>query len=194
MMLDDQELNARLRDVEIPAELGQRLLALPSGKEVAKKRTPLALAKMWLATAAAIAAVVVASRWTGETKPVTGVVSGRGENDRIVIGAKPSPRSALEVDAIGEIRGGVDRVDAKVRERTIRALSRSLLERKESAAPTLDSRQRTALIVAMADQSALELGVSPRQVVQDMSRIMERFPNTSGAKLAEQFISQLNIH
>jgi hypothetical protein len=81
-----------------------------------------------------------------------------------------------------------------IRERAIRDLSDRLSALSNSSRPSsLDSNQRASLIVSMSDQSALQLGATRQSVERDMARVIERFPNTRGALLAEQFIAPKSI-
>ncbi len=198
MNIEDRQLDEWLRDVDIPADLSQRLLALPNS-DVKVERLPrhrLTVAAVIFAVAASIVGVIVVVRWSNSSAEPA--VADKSPNDspnstELV----NTPRSAfvrISPDSLDDIRANIDFIDIMVRERAIRDLSDKLAAMSKSTRPkSLDSNQRAALIVSMSDQSALQLGAARQWVERDMARVIERFPNTSGAKLAEQFIAQENL-
>ena len=48
------------------------------------------------------------------------------------------------------------------------------------------------MVLALADQVSIPLGGETKKAESDMARVIEQYPNSQGAKIAEQFLKQLN--
>ncbi len=177
MTIDDKQLDAWLRDVEVPQDLNERLLAIPqSASTVAiRPKRPLLFAASLLAIAASVVGIAFF------------VQSSNRSTEPAAIATNPELVRELE-----EIKAEVALIDQAMHDAEIRELSGKLEAlSSEANVAAIDRIQRTALIVSLSDQSALQLGASPEWVRRDMARVIQRFPNTVGANHAQQFIAQI---
>ncbi len=177
MTIDDKQLDAWLRDVEIPQDLNERLLALPQSAPLVAIRPKrlLTVTASLLAIAASIIGIgLFVQNSNRSTEPAT---------------TAANPELVRELE---EIQAEIAWIDQTIREAEIRTLSEKLeVLSNEANVELLDRIQRTSLIVSLSDQFALQLGASQEWVRRDMARVIERFPNTAGANHAQQFIAQI---
>lgn len=198
MNIDDRQLEEWLREVEVPQDLAERLRSLSdSASQVARPpRWPWFAAASVLAVAASIAAIVLFVNRTDSPNAAPLVAENSNPTTEATPAnvATPNALASETPPSLEEIRAEVEMIDRLLRQRTILDLGDKLAALSDRRpATSLESNQRASLIVSLSDQAAIDLGASRQSVAQDMARVIERFPNTRGAAVAEQFIAQHNI-
>jgi hypothetical protein len=212
MNLDDQQLDSLLRDVEVSRDLTRELLALPDADEAAPelfRPRPVdnsqvrRYARFWgrglaigvglTAVAASLCGILAAIFWSknADTPQIVAEAVAPENADRINE-SLPSIAPRQEwLKLTSNIRATAELVDRRMRESEIQRLHLKLDSLADAKpAESLSASQRASLIVSISDQSALHWGAARKSVAADMSRVIETFPNTSGAMLAEQFIAE----
>ncbi len=177
MTIDDKQIDAWLRDIEVPQDLNERLLAFsqPASTVVIRTKRSLLFGASLLAIAASVVGVAIF------------VQSLNRSTESVTIATNPEL-----VRELGEIKAEIALIDQVIHQAEVRELSKRLNAfSSEANVAAIDRIQRTALIVSLSDQSALQLGASPEWVRRDMARVIQRFPNTAGANHAQQFIAQI---
>ncbi len=177
MTIDDKQLDAWLRDVEVPQDLNERLLAIPQSASIVtiRPKRPLLFVASILAIAASVVGIAIFVQSSNRSTEPAAIAT--------------NPELVREID---EIKAEIALIEQAMHEAEIRKLSEKFeaLSSVANVAP-IDRIQRTALIVSLSDQSALQLGASQEWVKSDMTRVIQRFPNTDGANHAQQFIAQI---
>ena len=210
-LLSDQQLDALLRDVDVPTDIADELRAIPrtqSQNDAADRKldTPSSAGTPWrisplLVLAASLLAVSAFFAWpwiVGDselgTDPSTVVRSGPTEPVKPTDPTQPNSTDSqlnptLE-SSTAELLARTEAIEAALHEIEMQRLREQLAEIKQST-PThysMDTREYDSLITAIADQTILQLGGSEDTVRQDMVRVIKTYPNTAGATIAQDFL------
>lgn len=199
--ISDDQLDALLREVHVPAGLAGELLAIAKDEPVVTKRVtnPSLRFHTWhIVLAACLLGVALFASWAW---------FGSNANDpslpnHVAIGdagdAAPDP-SAGEVQADTKLAGLLAELEALQNQADYIVANSQLLRTEQdisrlesSASSSLSVRQIEALTRAVADQTSVNLGASPESAISDMNFVIEEFPDTQGAAVAQEFIDKLN--
>ncbi len=191
---NDEELDALLQEVDVPADLKDQLRQIsqqsPSQETPKSVRPPQTNGslKRILAIAATLLAIVgflTYSALTEKEQPIA-------DNPTPEVDSTNSPDTTDLVDRATTQQ--MEELDQLVNELELSQLRSRLARLNESnsefgySTTANDTREYTAMILALSDQSAIDHGGSTDSVIDDMQFVIESFPGTEGAKLAEQFI------
>jgi hypothetical protein len=193
MNLDAEKMNELLRQVDVPADLIERLRELPEQRNVVvRRRMPWNFgAVASLAAAASIALIAIGSWWLGLLSPA--VV----ERPRETAAVAPSTHENSSQPTVARdlrpelqaIRAELDDIQSTIDALEINDLRRRLAVGQQKSVLSLpDSRQAESLIASLAAQSAAEWGADPTTVNGEMMRILQQYPNSLGALRASEFL------
>jgi hypothetical protein len=182
----DDQLGQWLREVAVPEDLADSLMAIPreSRRQTVWGRHEILAAAAWAAAASLILGLSV-YQWQ------------RYERPRETILTQIAPRQQLRGPDMADASALLNELQSRQRliDTALSYLPSGATEGPEITDGTgawgrgLVASDRASLIVGIADQSALEWGGDPQLVASDMERLIERFPSTAGAALAERFLA-----
>jgi hypothetical protein len=194
MNLDDRKLEHWLRDVDVPDSLIDQLLVLPD--DGATRTSQRVRAVAWttaiLALAASLAGIVLLVRRSGGGERME--IAGRPQSDPTVASdrviGEPADSANRASRWLAEWRADLRQVDRALRAERLRELSEQLdsLGSKPWFEP-LAIEQRTSLVASLSALSALERGADRAWVRNEMLRVIESYPRTRGAEIAERFVA-----
>ena len=176
--ITDQQLDDMLRDVQVPADLKDRLLKIPHAAQqdhsvvnlpdVAPSELPRTrwLPYVLVATLLIIAGVV-ATQWLPNNSNTPDVIAKQDDNN------DPQTHEALPHQLA---------VEQSINEQLMHGSARSYL----------DPEDVTSMIMALAPEYTVELGGSKTDLESEMALVQEKFPQSRGADLAQQILQQLN--
>lgn len=207
---DDDQLNRLLRAVDVPADLHEKLLCIANHdgqdqevkKTVAKPpvhwqlRTMLVVAAGYLLVSMSLIffwpknATEVAKHSPNENfkrgnTRASGLDQSQG-NSRNETNEEINKRNELPIE---RTRLVVDSIEEKLNQLELLRME-SKLARLEEELQELDSDQKISIVLAVADQSALNFGASRESVVNDLSEVLRRYPGSQGAKIVNQFVNR----
>jgi hypothetical protein len=193
MNRDWDNLNELLRNVDPPADLADRLRAIPDRPEATlRPRFPIWYGVAGVFATAATLAIIVAGAWrlgllpTSDDPGPVEVVSASPNSD--VDDRKPSMNIGRQPD-LQAIRNELADIETNLDALEIGDLRRRLSnDRTESLRFEPDAWQSESLIASLAAQSAFDWGVDSQTVQDEMARVVARFPNSLGAQRASQFL------
>lgn len=184
----DEQLDALLRDVDVPVDLKQELLSIAD--ENLAQPTPsstisLKLAR-WFALAASLAGIALFASWAFD--------SGKNR-EAVPVAAIPNSESANEVnDETDRILQEMEQLriefDFALAQLQIERLERSLFEAKLAQRSAVSIDELIATVHAIADQTPVVLGAPRETAIGDMENVIRMWPNTRGAAIARNFIEQ----
>ena len=182
--ITDQQLDDMLRNVQVPADLKDRLLKIPrntlqdhslvnlpnaASSELPRTRwQPYVLAATLL-----IIAGVVATRWLPNNTPNTPDVIAKQDNNNEssqVLAAREAENQQLAIEQL------------RIEQLVVHGSARSYL----------DSEDVTSMIMALAPEYTVELGGSKTDLESEMVLVRAKFPQSRGADLAQQTLQRLN--
>ena len=179
--ITDQQLDDMLRNVQVPADLKDRLLKIPHTAQQNHSAVNLPDAapselprNRWLSYVLAatllIIAGVVATQWLPNNPNTPEVIAKQKNNN------EPSQ-------------------DLAAREAENLTIEQSRIEQllvHGSARSYLDPEDVTSMIMALAPEYTVELGGSQTDLESELALVREKFPQSRGADLAQQILQQLN--
>ena len=177
--ITDQQLDDMLRDVQVPADLKDRLLKIPHTAQQDPSlvnlpdAAPAELPRTrWLpyvlvATLLVIAGVV-ATQWQPNNSKTPDVIAKQDENNNPQTREAQAHRLAIE--------------QSRIEQQLAHGSARSYL----------DPEDVTSMIMALAPEYTVELGGSKTDLESEMALVREKFPQSRGADLAQQILQQLN--
>lgn len=205
---NDKKLRSLLGDVRIPAELKDELREIPHLAE----QTTLAKAAVrngqrkstrWMAFAASLVLVATLTAWlyrdwgtpSQANRSTAGRVGQAGDHP-----ADHGQAGATENDATGAI---VDGSGLQISAESVQAVADQIIETQEldrlhrqlatlqrrNASPRLAPEEYEALLTAMANEVALDMGGDTRRLIAELNSVVTKFPNTTGAEYARQVIN-----
>ena len=187
--IDDDQLDALLREVHVPADLKSELLSIADDEPaVTKVTTPSRGMHSWHgALAASLAAIALFGTWaywavntSGTSSLPNGTIAERDSE-----GDTTSPEAAQLLAEMEALNTEFEMVLASTK---LDRLEQELSEMKSTPTLSLSRDEVLAITFAIADQTAVELGSSRDEAISDMRQVIERYPNTQGAKIAHEFI------
>ena len=168
---------------------------------------------VWLAAACCAGLCVGLASWLGwlamvaEQRPITGgdtEQTGQPNQTSQV----PTEPNVSDEEVAGDFEGSLElqarqlvasmnRVSGEVNrvlgERERKRLQSRLQDLNRRNRQKLQSGERTALILAIADQTCLPLGGPVDQLQTDLIQVSQKFPGTQGAAIADEVLSQLGV-
>ena len=183
--ITDHELDDMLRQVQVPADLKDRLLKIPHNAQQGQLRVELPdtaspepqhtrwLPYVLVATLLIIAGIV-ATQWLPDDATNTPNVIATKQNDN------NEPFTHDLADREPEVQRLV------IEQSRIEQLTQG------SARSYLDPEDVTSMIMALAPEYTVELGGSKTDLKSEMALVQEKFPQSRGADLAQQILQRLN--
>jgi len=182
--ITDQQLDDMLRNVQIPADLKDRLLKIPRAAQQDHSLVNLSDAApseltrtRWqpyvLAATLLIIAGVVATQWLPNNNPNTPDVIAKQDNN------EPSTQDLAAREAENQ-------------QLAIEQLRNEQLLARSSARSHLNPEDIASMIMALAPEYTVELGGSKTDLESELALVRKKFPQSRGADLAQQILQQLN--
>lgn len=192
---NDDQLDDLLRQVEVPGDLKAKLHKLPNKEKVngvrpssmppTGPRTKLWPSLILLAATLVGVSAFIAWPYLGGDQPADRT-AGKTDPDSINDGVH-NPELQLDLRVVDELQ---KQVEASLAKFEIARLERQLKNLRSAPANLLEQEQYTSMILAMADQTVLDLGGSNESVHANMVNVIDSFPNSKGAEIAQQFLDQ----
>lgn len=213
----DGELRARLRNVDIPAGLKDRLLGIsddqpkpipnPIPNPIPKPQSNSRLRNfVFIAIAASLLAVISIARWPASpprqsAKQIDDSPSQQdATNDLTAPRQSPDlrqPAQPLEnrlvdsgnsLDAFNSGQAEIDRILDQLELEQLRSQLATL--KRNHRSPRLDPIDELSMILTLSDQTGIGFGQDVDSVRNDLKTTIERYPNSRGAQLAVTFLSE----
>ena len=115
----------------------------------------------------------------------------RESNSKTNSDAKVPETNSVLIEASLARSATLDTIENKLNQLKIQELEEKLA-RLENSRQMLESNESVALVLAIADQTPLNLGGSKELVSDDMKFVLEKFPASQGAEIAAQFADSGN--
>lgn len=188
--ITDEQLDALLRDVTMPGDLKQRLLAVtdvePAALRREKSRSKGLPWKRVLAAAASLAGIALFSLWA---------FSGGSQRANPKVATNKTPPKSVETTAevdqlLAEFKQLSDELDSLQTESKLNRIDQLLAEASPRQRSLLPDEELISTVLAIAEQTPVILGASPESTIKDMEKIVEKWPGTRGAVIAQEFIDQ----
>lgn len=186
MPIDDEQLDALLRDVRVPRGLQQSLQRIPSqtpevagNTEVAgnvevagnaKPRNPLAA---WAGACTAIAAAVSVLIYFAPVPVAIRDNLNLGNTNRKSVEALLA-QMEHNLDEINQIQIAQD-LDSK-------------RDARWKTAPAVDLRESVAMAMSLSWESSLDFGTSTESIEAELEYVIDKFPETRGAQRARRLL------
>lgn len=193
---EDRQLDDLLRQVEVPQDLKAKLHKLPkaismNGVRPAPMPSIDSGKKHWprlFLLAATLLGVSAFFAWPflGSSPSET---SKTNKGDGQLVTDKANPILDLQLD-LKQVENLQTQIDVALARLEISQLEQRLQELQTTSVESLGQRQHTSIILAMADQTVLDLGGSPTSVHSNMVSVIDNFPGSMGAEIAQQFLDQ----
>lgn len=182
--ITDQQLDDMLRNVQVPADLKDRLLKIPHTAQqdhslvnlpdAAPSELPRTRWQPYvLAATLLIIAGVVATQWLPNNNPNTPDVIAKQDNN------EPSTQDLAAREAENQ-------------QLAIEQLRNEQLLARSSARSHLNPEDIASMIMALAPEYTVELGGSKTDLESELALVRKKFPQSRGADLAQQILQQLN--
>ena len=182
--ITDQQLDDILRNVQVPADLKDRLLKIPHTAQqdhslvnlpdAAPSELPRTRWQPYvLAATLLIIAGVVATRWLPNNNSNTPDVIAKQDNH------EPSTQDLAAREAENQ-------------QLAIEQLRNEQLLARSSALSHLNPEDIASMIMALAPEYTVELGGSKTDLESELALVRKKFPQSRGADLAQQILQQLN--
>lgn len=186
--ITDEQLDALLREVPTPPELKQELLAIADDETSLQLKSNVAIHTpvwgRWLALAASLIGIALFIAWsmspettipataTNDRQPQT--TSDRLEAERLLAGIKQQQQELEYLMACSELN----------------QLEGLLAEAQMTRQSRINNDEMISTVLAITDQTPILLGAPAETAIDDMQKIIDRWPGTKGATIAQQFIEQ----
>jgi len=175
--ITDQQLDDMLRNVQVPADLKDRLLKIPRAAQQDHSLVNLSDAApseltrtRWqpyvLAATLLIIAGVVATQWLPNNNPNTPDVIAKQDNN------EPSTQDLAAREAENQ-------------QLAIEQLRNEQLLARSSARSHLNPEDIASMIMALAPEYTVELGGSKTDLESELALVRKKFPQSRGADLAQ---------
>lgn len=209
--ISDEQLDAMLRDVEIPADLKERLGQIPVGVDEFSNETSRSQKKddfksppTWLALAIAaslmgIVLFFVTQKIDNSNNP--GLVNNpkpaqtTNENsEKLADNLANSIQQELsaEEQELAELRAQIELQDALLARLKNERLKDQIVELNRSVESELQTREVESMIAALSSQSLIDFGGPKAQVMNSMAQVIQKYPNSRGATIAENYLKQVS--
>jgi hypothetical protein len=200
--LNDEQLQAVLKRVEIPHDLKDRLRAIPQQeteqnelsqpstkfKRTARLRFSLP-AKISLAASLLVVALFAA--WMMRPRASDNRETIADDNPTQVESQAKTDLAANQISAqLAALDSSVDRVEEVLRQIEIQKMQVELQQLRRQQAAQLDRFEIESMIIALSGQTSIPLGGSEKQVELEMAHVIEQYPGSRGAQIASHFLKQ----
>lgn len=211
----DEQLDELLRDIDVPQDLKSVLKQIPSsdglddgkvglkdGASNAEEEPTWTGALLGLILAASLIGVglFIGSASLPETdkdspvaKSPTTEVEKNG--DELKNGDEPEPKSAVRPTNVGLAQSEIDareirQLEAQIHAIKIAQMEAELFEIERTTAVQVDQREVESVIAAVAEQYSVPLGMPEAKAKSRMAQVIEQFPGTRGAEMAQSYLEQ----
>ena len=204
--LTDEQLDAMLRNVQVPSELKSRLKQIPKSVTLREEGVVPLASKLptspplpqtsWLSYAlvagllgvAAFAAAKFLPSAPNNVKPgqVASTNSNHVEGNPNSNLLEPTPAQLSALD------GELQILEAEIQTLESARLESELLQLETRSNQRLSDNEVESMILALAPQYSIPLGGKEADVRSEMARVIRDYPNTRGAVLAVQILKQIN--
>ena len=202
----DEQLDAILRDVQIPADLKVRLNRIPESTTAAEQggrltrltetipaRTP------WLSYALAASLLVVATFGAARFLARTNQGDAPGvATTTTPPGAETNPEQVPR-DLVAESNHELEQKNlelqllrAEAQQLEIARLQSELFQLEQLNSAQLSQLETESIIMALAPEHSIALGGDEAYVRSEMARVQKDYPNTRGAMLAGEILQTIN--
>ena len=205
--LDDEQLDALLRDVSIPSDLKDSLRQVPqmpvAPKDTIDKKHELKtnsstngqsfLWMMVLAASLAAVAAFVAWQWYFSPSVNNGAnLAGTGHSNSIHddTAAVPTADMVNEISTLEELDLQIAALNSMLDQIEMEQLEQRVLVAKTEYESELSDREAQSIIIALSSQISLPLGGKEDSVKSEMAQVMKKFPGSVGAELARDYLQQ----
>lgn len=195
---EDEQLDELLRQVDVPEGLKADLRKLAEGTKVNgvqsaslppfNSRKKLFPSLLLLAATLLGVSAFIAWPYLGKDDSTGGMAKKIDDSGQV---NKSNEDSNLDLQPnLQQIQNLQEKVDATLTKLEISRLERRLEKLRSGSTGQLDQNQYTSIILAMADQTVIDLGGSTESVQTNMVSVIDNFPNSKGAEIAQQFLDQ----
>ncbi len=190
--ITDEQLDALLREVHVPADLKQDLLSIADvdlmvqPKPVSNTST---MGRWWVlaASVAAVALFAVSFFWAENGTLDPGVATVQPET-------KSKTESTMEAERLlAEMKQQQNEFNRLLAQSKLDRIERSLDQLSSSQESIWADDEMISTVIAIADQTPVLLGGSPKAAIVDMEKVVQQWPHTRGATIAREFIQQTNV-
>lgn len=201
----NEQLDEQLRNIAIPPDLKSQLKQIPIQQVVSRPRTAITFAsRPWriqatywcsgvLAAGLISFGLFFASQYLRNTKPgessSSGIAARDLENNKTL---DPVNGSELHRNELTEFLTEQEQLEIVIHQIEIARMQSRLAQLNRITSSQLDQREVESMIAAMSEKYSLELGISKIQVSSRMAQVIDRFPGTRGAKIAHEYLNQVN--
>lgn len=191
----DEQLDDLLRQIEVPDSLKDDLRQIPQMHELhsAKKFEPTTNHQYFWPGVFALVAVLF-----GLVAFLTWQFQLSQDSNDLANKTQPSEKKQpLSQDTrVAELQQQIDELqseaDWRVAHAEIQQLESRLTRFQAVDQEDMAQEQYTSIILAMADQTVIDLGGSSQSVETSMVSVIDQFPDTSGAEIAQRYLDRLN--
>lgn len=202
----DEQLDAMLREVQVPSELKSRLRQIPDSAtrhqegampvERTLPSSPQPFQTPWLsyvlvASLLGVAAFVAAKFLpSNPNNPDRGQIASTSTNriEKNRISNMPEPTTAK----LNEQDRELQMLEAEIQALEIARLESELLQLETLGNQRLSNNEVESMILALAPEYSIPLGGKKADVRSEMARVLKEYPNTRGAVLAAKILNQVN--
>ncbi len=206
--ISDEQLDALIRDVEVPENLHRLLLGIPDNHVESSttcttpppNRNSSRLFAMVLAASLIAVAAFLSWQMLEKETDGTGLAAGDGITHGLtldqVVKAFETPNSRLpgnlQPEQLASLDDSVELLEQEIHRMKMTAgLERLRRLQEMQAASALNELEVDSMIMALSGQASLPLGGRLENVEQKMARVIERFPGSRGAQIAQDFINKI---
>ncbi len=200
----DEQLDELLRDIEVPQELNALLKAIPSqtiqetdgsDESVGLSDRRSSKGKLWigLVLVASLTGIglFVASQFLPNSDGGSPIATGHNgsvhpEQESVIEQVNDATNSLAEIEKLELLE-----IEAQIHAIEVARLESQLL-RVESGPVEIDQRELESMIAAMTEEYSIPLGMPEAKVKLRMTQVIQRYPGTRGAAIAESYLESLN--
>lgn len=195
--ITDQQLDDMLRDVRVPGDLKERLLQIPHAVQQDQslvQLTDVATSDQkqtrWLpyvlAATLLILAGIAATQWPANNQNTPDVTAKQDSNP------DNSPNDESPTNELTEYQAKLAAYEAEIQRLELEQANTEQLLAQSAARSYLDPNDISSMIMALAPEYSQELGGTKMDIKTEMALVLDEFPQTRGAELAEQMLERLN--
>lgn len=194
----DEQLDAMLRDVQIPADLKSRLKQIPDSLPSTEQQTIRSPART-SSKAPWLSYLLAASLLAAATFATTRFLSKNNRPaapESVATTAIPGPENDLMIaDSNSESNAQdqqLQKLQAEIQELEIARLESELLRLQSLDNARLSQHEVESVIMALAPEHSINLGGKESYVRSELARVQTQYPNTRGAALAGKILQEIN--
>ncbi len=208
----DEQLNNMLRDIVIPSGLKSQLKKIPFQNVPAqpqssdaepipivvvspstdRSRTPL----FTLVLAASLVGIglFVASQYLPDSddggNAIEKIADNQQPNDNVDKGLPESPVPADLKNGLAEFLSMVEQLESEIHAIEVAQMNAQLASLQQTATVQFNQREVESMIAAMTEEYSIPLGMPDTKVNSGMVQVIEQFPGTRGAEIAQRYLNQ----